>query len=273
MTWRVQALQLGWPYGGSPEERRQEVSARATGLDAFDLLVLPELWPTGFFRFDDYAATAEPLDGPTIGLFSDLARRRGSHILAGSFIERTDDGALHNTSVLLGPDGTPLLVYRKVHLFGYQSRERELLTAGGDLPVVQTSLGALGVGTCYDLRFPEFHRMLNDAGAEVVLVPSAWPAARIPHWKLFLRARAVENQVFMVGCNAAGTDGANTYGGASAVIDPVGDAVAELGAEPGVLVADVDPDRVTRVRADFPVLLDRVLTGSAGPEASRRAFT
>lgn len=269
MSWQVQALQLGWPYGNSADERRAQVRQRLRATPAADLIMLPELWPVGFFRFDEYAAEAEPFEGPTVTMLAEVARERSCHVLTGSFVERTPDGRLHNTCVLLGPDGDALLTYRKMHLFGYQSRERELLTPGQESPVVATPLGRIGVGTCYDLRFPEFHRALVDRGAEIILVPSAWPRARTEHWKLFLRARALENQVFLVGCNMAGTDGEAVYAGASAVIGPTGDVLVEAGEHDQMLEATIDLNHLQQYRTEFPVLGDRVLDVPATPTGDR----
>src|SRR5680860_1459246 len=180
-------IQLNWPYGDSIEERRAHVSDRIDALGDVDLIVLPELWTAGFFRFDDYADVSEPLDGPTVSLAAEHARSSASYVLTGSFVERGATG-LYNTSVLLSPEGKPLLTYRKVHLFGYQSREPQVLTPGRDISVVATDLGRIGVSTCYDLRFPEFYRTLADQNVECVLIPAAWPYARVEHWRLLLRA-------------------------------------------------------------------------------------
>lgn len=256
----VRALQLAWPYGSTATERRANVRARVQELESADLIVLPEMWPVGFFRFDDYAAAAEPLHGPTLQTFAEVAREKACHLLTGSFVERGEDGRLHNTCVLLGPTGEPLLVYRKTHLFGYRSREPEILTPGTDLPVAETPLGRIAVSTCYDLRFPEVFRSFVDQGADMVLVPAAWPLSRVEHWRLLLRARAVENQLTVVGCNMAGVDGNATYGGGSAIIAADGTVLAEADAEGAVVSAEMDPSYTQHLRAEFPVLSDRVMT-------------
>jgi predicted amidohydrolase len=143
-------------------------------------------------------------------------------------------------------------------VFGYASREAELLTPGEELDVVDTKLGRLGATTCYDLRFPELWRGLVDRGARTVVVPAAWPAARLEHWRLFTSCRAVEEQVLLVACNATGRqDGGVELGGHSRVVDPWGVVLAEAGAEEGVTVCEVDPGVVDAVRAEFPVLADR----------------
>jgi predicted amidohydrolase len=259
----IACLQLGPPAGQTREDRIAEVAGMVEALAGVDLIVLPEMWPAGYFAFDDYAAVAETADGPTVMALSRAAAAAGAHVVGGSFVEEGAGGALHNTAFVLGRDGDVLGTYRKMHVFGYRSREAELVT-GGDTPVtIPTPLGRIGMAVCYDLRFPEFFRAGIDSGAELFVIPAAWPAARTEHWRLLLRARAVENQAFVVGCNGAGADRGVAVAGHSAIIDPTGVVVAEGGTEPGVLRARVDLDLVATTRADFPVLADRRLSGGA----------
>ena len=128
-----------------------------------DLILLPEIWPCGFFAFDRYAADSEPLDGPTVNAFRQKARERRCHILMGSLVERDADG-LFNTTVFIGPAGEIVARYRKIHLFGYQSDETKLLTPGKEIVVTDTPWGRAGFSTCYDLRFPELFRRMVDGG-------------------------------------------------------------------------------------------------------------
>ena len=172
---------------------------------------------------------------------------------------RTTTGSLHNTSVLLAPDGSVASTYRKVHLFGFSEGEPTLLTAGQDVVVAETDLGRIGLATCYDLRFPEMFRLLLDAGAELVLIPAAWPSARVEHWSVLARARAIENQYVVAAVNTAGTQDGKEMGGRSIVVDARGNVVAEAGAEAEVLTADVDLADVRLWRERFPVLADRRL--------------
>lgn len=258
---RVTLLQLACPDDEDHAGRVARVLARLRTLDAdeTDLVVLPELWATGYFNFDRYAAQAEPLDGPTLSALRAVAAERGLHIVAGSFVERAPDGVLHNTTALLGRDGAVLGTYRKIHLFGHQSAEANLLTAGAEARVVPTALGAVGLATCYDLRFPELFRLLVDRGAELVVVVSAWPLARLEHWELLVRARAVENQVFLVACNVAGSQAGTALAGTSLVVDPWGVVLARGDTQPAVLRAALDPARLSAVRTEFPVLTHRRL--------------
>jgi predicted amidohydrolase len=225
---------------------------------AVDLMLLPEIWSCGFFAFDRYKAESEPLDGPTVSTFRRKARERSCHLLMGSLVER--DGNEHfNTTVFIGPDGGIIARYRKIHLFGYQSDEVELLTPGTDIVVVDAPWGRTGFSTCYDLRFPELFRRMVDMGAGIFLVPSAWPLARIEAWRLFNRARAHENLSYLISCNCAGANAGKTYGGHSMIVDPWGVVIAEGGEGEEILTAEIDPGRVAAVREEFPALADRIL--------------
>lgn len=239
------------------KDRVRRVGELVTGLEGVDLVILPELWASGYFAFDSYRKLAEPLDGPLVAELRNWARAIGAHVQVGSVLECSADGRLHNCALLIDGRGDVLSTYRKVHVFGYQSLESQLLSAGDSADVVQAEIGSIGMTTCYDLRFPELYRYLLGHGAEIVIVPAAWPAARLEHWQLFVRARAVENQVFLLACNAGGLQGDVELAGHSAVIDPWGRTLAEAGTGEQVLVVDIDVEEVGRTRKEFPVLDDR----------------
>lgn len=224
-----------------------------------DLIVLPELWPCGYFSFSRYDAESEPVDGPMVQALGARARELSAYLHVGSFVERDGD-RLFNTSLLLDRGGQVVARYRKMHLFGYQSEERRLLTRGDEVTVASTPWGQAGLSICYDLRFPELYRRMTDGGAEFLLVSAAWPAARLDPWILLSRTRALENQAFLFACNGAGTSGGVLLGGHSLVVDPLGRVIAEGGDGEALVSVDVDPDAVRRIRADFPALRDRVLT-------------
>jgi predicted amidohydrolase len=259
---RIACLQLGPPAGEPKEERVRAVAERVGAFREADLIVLPELWPAGYFDFGGYERDAEPFPGRTVDALRAAARTSGAHIAGGSVLERTGDGELHNTAFLLDPAGELVLSYRKIHTFGYESLESRLLTGGESVAVTGTALGRVGLTTCYDLRFPELYRLMLDQGAELVVVPAAWPRARTEHWLLLTRARALENQVFLVACNAAGEDHGTALAGTSLIADPWGEIVAQAGRGEETLVADIDPERLGAVRDEFPVLSDRRLTPS-----------
>lgn len=250
---RIACLQLGWHPGEDRAGRVARVVAAVDRIEGADLVVLPELWATGYFHFDRYQAEAEPLDGPTVTALAEVAARRRVHLVGGSIVERSPDG-LSNTCVVLDPSGALVHAYRKVHLFGYGSDEAKLLTPGETVATAPGPGCTMGVTTCYDLRFPETYRLLVARGAQVLVVPAAWPAARLAHWRLLLAARAVENQAVVVGCNGAGTQAGTALGGHSAVVDPWGTVLAEAGDDEQVVEATVDLAAVEHLRRDFPVL-------------------
>jgi predicted amidohydrolase len=222
-----------------------------------DLVLLPELWPCGFFSFARYEAESEPVEGPTVQALRRKARELRTHLFTGSFVER-EGTSLYNTAVLLGPGGELLARYRKIHLFGYQSEERRLLRRGEEVVVVPTPWGKAGLSICYDLRFPELYRKMIDQGADFFLVASAWPHPRLEPWVLLNRARALESLAYLFSCNCTGSQADRRYAGHSLFVDPLGKVIAEAGDAEAILAAEVDPGLVAAVRADFPALRDRV---------------
>lgn len=224
-----------------------------------DMVALPELWHVGAFDLESAKAHAESIDGPLITELSDAARRNSIWLHGGSFTEKTADGTHYNTSVLFDPAGNLVATYRKIHLFGFADGERRLMSGGDELVVIDTPLGATGLATCYDLRFPELFRALTDGGAETFLIASGWPDKRIEHWRILNKARAIENQAWVVACNEVGTHANTTLGGYSAVINPLGVAIAEGDATETTVTADIDPQAARAWRKSFPVLDDRTL--------------
>jgi len=220
-----------------------------------DLLVLPELWHVGAFDITAAREHAQPIDGPLVEALSGLACERGIWLHGGSFTEV--DGDEHfNTSVLFAPDGALAAAYRKVHLFGFDGGETTLMSGGDELFVVETPLGPTGLATCYDLRFPELFRALVEGGATALLISSGWPTPRIEHWDILTKARAIENQAWVIACNEVGSQPGVTLGGHSVVIDPKGAVVAQAGGSPEVLFVDIDPGAAETWRREFPVLDD-----------------
>jgi predicted amidohydrolase len=250
----LQTINLGPPKNEAIERAMRLFDQAPPG----DLFLLPELWSGGAFDYERFESEAEPLDGPLTRLFRDKAAALGAWIHMGSFIER-DAGRLFNTSVLIGPDGEIQARYRKIHLFGYESKERELLTAGNEIVTVETEWGVWGLATCYDLRFPELFRRLVDRGAVLFLVAAAWPQRRLPAWRLFNQARAHENLAWLVSCNAAGSSVGMELAGHGMVVDPLGQIPLETGAGECVVSIEIDLDLAWRVRSEFPALRDRVL--------------
>lgn len=256
---RVALAQIASPDTETPAHRLERVRRSLAGFSAdADLIVLPELWRVGYNHFDDYQAAAETLDGPTVQVLQAAARDRRCYVHVGSIVERTDGGKLRNTAVLIDPDGRIAHRYSKVHVFGYRSREARLLLPGQRIGVTDTAFGPTSATTCYDLRFPGLWAELVRAGAEIVIVPAAWPKARLAHWRLLTAARAVDNQVIVIACNAVGTHNGVELGGHSRVVDPWGEVLAEADDSEGFTLVEIDPTVVGRTRAEFPVLDDRL---------------
>ncbi len=224
-----------------------------------DLVVLPELWAHGAFASSTWATTAESLDGATVKALRAATADLGAHVHMGSIVERAGDAQLYNTSLLLAPDGEVLTTYRKIHRFGFSEGEVSQVSAGTDVVAHDGPLGRIGLATCYDLRFPELFRALVGQGAELVVIASSWPDQRIAHWRLLAQARAVEDQLLVVACNAVGTHAGVTLGGGSLVVDPWGEILAEAGTQQEVLTVEVDAEVVRQTRDRFPVLKDRRL--------------
>jgi len=233
-----------------------------------DLVVLPELFDVGYFAFDSYARAAQGIDGDRLTRVREAAVDHDIAVLAGSVVEdlaasmrvgfetpRPEGYA--NTSVFFDADGDRRAVYRKHHLFGYDSAEQQLLTPGESLPTVEFGGFTVAITTCYDLRFPELYRRLLDAGTTLVLVPSAWPYPRVEHWRLLPRVRAVENLFYVAAVNGVGEFDSAELLGRSTVYDPWGTAIVGLGDEAGLVTARLDPAAVERRREEFPVLDDR----------------
>ena len=220
-----------------------------------DLVVLPEAYARDFGEAgSDVSAFAEPVDGPFATEVARVADARGTTVVAGMFESGKDPDRPFNTLVVRGATEA---AYRKIHLydsFGY--RESDRLTAGDVEPLVVEIGGfAVGLMTCYDLRFPELARALVDRGAEVLVVPAAWVAGprKVEHWRTLVRARAIENTVFVA---AVGQPGPR-YSGHSLVVDPLGDVVAEGGEGPEVLAATLHRDVLAEARRTNPSLANR----------------
>ena len=222
-----------------------------------DLILLPELWNIGFFAFDKYIEESEPIDGYTATAIGSKARELGAWVFSGSFVE-SRNGKYYNTSILFDRTGKNIASYSKIHLFTYKSKEGEILTPGRELAVADTEFGKMGLSTCYDLRFPEMFRMMNDMGAEFFLVTSGWPFPRLEAWETFNRARAAENVCYLISCNSCGSQAGFMALGHSKIVDPLGSVVADSDYRETIVRAEIDPDQVKKIRDEFPVLKDRV---------------
>lgn len=256
---RASLIQIAVNEGESVVSRRSRAADLVREQSGSDLVVLPELWTVGAFAYEQFETEAEPLDGPTYAAMAAAARDAGVWLHAGSFVERAGDGSLYNTALVLSPAGELAATYRKIHRFGFDQGEAVLMSAGESLTTVALPEQTLGLATCYDLRFPELFRGLVDAGATTLVVSAGWPARRRGHWTLLNRARAVEDQSYVLACGTAGTNGGVEQAGHSLVVDPWGEVLAEAGPGEEILTVDLDPKKVAETREQFPALKDRRL--------------
>ena len=213
--------------------------------------------------------SAEPIPGPTSTAMAGLAQELGIYLLAGSILEEIPGSAkAYNTSLLIDPNGKLIASYRKIHLFdvdlanGVSLRESDTRAHGAEVVVAQTELATMALSVCYDLRFPELYRGLADQGAQLIFVPSAFTAfTGAAHWETLLRARAIENQVYIIAPDQFGKSAKSfeTHGH-SMIIDPWGKILAELADGPGVISAELDLEYLAKVRAELPALKHRRLS-------------
>jgi predicted amidohydrolase len=229
-----------------------------------ELVALPELWSChGLDKV--YRQNAEPIPGPTTEFLGGLARELGMYVLGGSILEG-EPGArrLFNTSTFFDPSGELVAVYHKIHLFDVKAPDREylesnLIAPGCEIVTAKAGIATLGLSVCYDLRFPELYRLLALRGAKILVVPAAFTLQTgKDHWKLLLRARAVENQAYVLAPAQWGqkADGRWTYG-RSMVVDPWGTILAQCPDRDGFALATLDFDYLDRFRTEFPALANR----------------
>jgi predicted amidohydrolase len=265
---RVAAIQLNSTGEVARNVETAERLVRGAAADGAELAVLPEKWNL----LGDSAVLlqgAELLDGPTVSAARSWARELGIHLVAGSIAERSDDAdKSFNTSILIGPEGELEASYRKIHMFdvdvgGVAYRESEHEEPGDE--IVTAELGGalegvtIGMSVCYDLRFPELYRILAVRGATVITVPSAFTLETgRDHWDVLLRARAIENQAFVVAANQIGEAPPHyrSYG-RSAILDPWGVVLAQAPDEQCFITADLDLELQDRVRTMLPSLANR----------------
>jgi predicted amidohydrolase len=220
------------------------------------LAVFPELTDTGY-DLQAVHQSARPLDGLPYRQLSAIAIEENIYIACGLALRVGSD--IFNTLAVFDPKGQRIAHYLKVHLFSTDPvREDKVFKAGNDLVTVAIDDWTMGLAICYDLRFPEWLRKLALAGAEAILLPSAWPASRVVHWKTLTEARAIENQFYMLAANRAGTDTDVVMAGATRLIDPWGTVLAEAGPkEERLVIGEIDKDIVTQTRHSMDVFKHR----------------
>jgi len=261
---RVAAVQLNSNGDKGRNLAAAERLVRESAAGGAEFVALPEKWNL-LAGGEELVAGAEPLDGPSLTAARGWARELRIHLLAGSISERGAEGEkASNTSVLIGPDGEDLAVYRKIHMFdvdagGVSYRESEHERAGSEPVTAVVGDLVLGMTVCYDLRFPELFRILALRGARIVAVPSAFTLATgRDHWEVLLRARAIEDQVFVLAPNQSGEAPPHYSSfGRSMIVDPWGVVLATAPDGEGFVVADLDLAAQDRVRESLPSLANR----------------
>jgi predicted amidohydrolase len=262
---RVAAVQLNSSADPAANLAVADRLTRAAAADGAELIVLPEKW-TAMGSDAQLHAAAETLDGPSVGWARVTARELGVELIAGSIVERVDgQEKLANTCVHVDASGELKAVYRKVHMFdvevaGRSYRESALEQPGDELVLSQTVADVeLGLSVCYDLRFPELYRILAVRGARVFPLPAAFTLATThDHWEALIRARAIENQAFVIAANQIGEHpGGNRSGGRSMIVDPWGIVLAQAPDSERHIVAELDLARQREIRAQLPSLANR----------------
>jgi predicted amidohydrolase len=271
MEVRVAAVQLNSTGDKARNLAAAERLVRAAAAGGADLVALPEKWNL-LASGEEIAAGAEDLDGPSLAAARSWARELGIHLLAGSIAEHGEE-KVFNTSVLIGRDGADLAVYRKIHMFdveagGVEYRESEYEEAGSEIVSAPVDGLELGLSVCYDLRFPELYRILAVRGARLIAVPSAFTAATgRDHWEVLLRARAIENQVFVIAPDQVGEAPPHySSHGHSAIVDPWGVVLATAPDEECFVAAELDLSAQERIRERLPSLAARRPQAYAWPQ-------
>lgn len=257
---KVASIQYWFSDDNSKEDRIAHVEKLIDSVSEVDLILLPEVWNIGWRSFDLYRNGSEAITGKTISRIAEKAKTVNAYIMAGSIIEKAEDG-LYNTAVLLNPKGKIISKYRKIHLVTRkESEEVVFLKPGQEIVSVKTELGVMGFGICYDLRFPELYRkMAINKGVEIFLQPAAWPLVRVENWVDLSHARANENLAYLVSCNCAGFNRGVQYLGHSAIVDPHGVSIASGGLFECIVKGEIDIKELHRIRKEISHLKNRVL--------------
>lgn len=228
---------------------------RNAAAESCDLVVLPEMADTGYDLAKTVVAATDWETGTLTRIASAAAEHR-IHVVAG--LAERDGDHIFNTTAVIDRSGQLVTRYRKVHLITAEPIcEQNYVTPGDELCVFDVDGLRCGLMTCYDIRFPEMARALAAAGAELIIVPAAFPEVRIGHWNTLTEARAIENQLYLAACNRVGADAGVEFGGSSRVISPTGELLASLADQPGLAAANIDPTAVPAIRGQVKVWQDR----------------
>jgi len=251
---RIAMVQMRIDAGDVTANRERGLAMAEEAAGRADVVVMPEIWTTGY-ALRQVALLAEDDKGPTLTGLKAIAARHGATIVAGSLPLRRH-GKVYNEAVAVGPAGTTVASYAKVHLFSMYGEER-FFAAGDRLCIFSAAGMNAGLAVCYDLRFPELFRSLTAGGALMIFLPSEWPTVRLEAWRTLNRARAMENQVYMCAVNCVGEHRGGPFGGHSLLIGPGGEILADGGREEGIVYCEADPAVVAATREGMKVWQDR----------------
>jgi predicted amidohydrolase len=261
----VATVQMKPKLGESEDNlvKMSEMISKIASQQKVDLIVFPELITSGYELGLRFTEIAQRVPGPTVNLIAQRANEYGVYIAFGMVTKERVESVLYNSAVLVGPEGELLDIYNKIHLRG---EERMAFREGYKLPVIETEVGNIGLMCGYDLAFPEVARSLVLDGADILCVVANWEASAIDEWKTYMRARAYENAVFVVGANRVGEDVTLTFGGESMIVGPRGQIFASLATETdpttgapleGFAVARIDLDDVRKNREEYQLIQNR----------------
>lgn len=255
MKFRIRLIQMDIAFG-KPEDNFKQVEEKiaAACKENCDIIVLPELWSTGY-DLTRLLAIADKHAKSTISFLKELALKHQVHIVGGSIANNKGNG-IYNSLIVIDKSGEVIHEYDKLHLFQLMD-EHLYLKSGTSSGLFSLENSTFASMICYDIRFPEWIRTHTTKGAEAIFVVAEWPKPRLAHWKSLLIARAIENQCYVIACNRVGADPDNIFAGHSMVIDPWGEIVAEAGEIEEILSAAIDLEKVTEVRKTIPIFADR----------------
>lgn len=255
MKWKITCIQFDITFG-NPEANIEKVYelVKEAGKDNPDIIVLPELWSTGYDleRLDRIADSGGFV---TTKFLKSLAKEQNAHIVGGSIAKKTNRG-IYNTMLTVNKAGVVAGEYSKLHLFRLMD-EHHFLQPGKTDGMFELDGEKCAGFICYDIRFPEWIRAHATKSAKAIFVVAEWPLARVEHWRTLLIARAIENQCYVIACNRSGSDPKNEFAGHSMIIDPWGEILAEAGEGEETISATIDLAKVDEVRKQIPIFEDR----------------
>ncbi|EGW40537.1 carbon-nitrogen family hydrolase [Desulfosporosinus sp. OT] len=254
-TLKVAVIQLAVALGEPDENlRKVEKLVREAALNKPDVIVLPETWNTGYFPIN-ISEQAVVWGKRAVEKMSDLARELEIYLVGGS-ISEVNNGQLVNSAKVFNRNGLEIASYQKIHLFS-PGEENRFYTEGNKVVTFEIEGHICGVIICYDLRFPELVRRLALDGAEILFVPAEWPHPRLEHWRILQKARAIENQIFVISCNGVGLGNGVKFCGHSSVISPWGEIMQEAEEAEEIFQIELNTDAINEVREKIPVFIDR----------------